>query len=357
MTIDLVFGILIFLIIFIILVIIRIYYLKYVTNCDAMGKLYTKFPSIRNISIMKDDNGSEFKLRDFYIKTAYNACSAGNFKNDYVNICALKNVIKQGVRCLDFEIYSINDEPVIATSTIDTYNTKETFNYVSFTDVIKTIKNYAFSETNAPNPKDPIIIHLRIKSNNKHIYDKMSKIIYNNIEDLTLGNKYSYEYQGHNLGSLHIKELMGKIIFIADKSNPLFLNTPLDEYINISSNSVFMRCNRYKDVKYVNDMNEYISFNKKNMSICLPDISNEPNNPSSALTTKYGCQMTAMSFQKKDSNLDYYNSFFDKNGHAFVLKPEYLRYKPLTIPIPKPPPKKLSYSPKYKSNKLFNYKI
>ena len=32
----------------------------------------------------------------------------GSYKNDYVNLCALKSCIKQGARCLDFEIYSVN---------------------------------------------------------------------------------------------------------------------------------------------------------------------------------------------------------------------------------------------------------
>jgi len=343
-------------IIIIIIVIIIVKYLKYYTNCKKMKKLYNTFPNIRNISPTTINNNN-LKLRDFYIKTAYNACSAGNYKNDYVNICALKNVINQGVRCLDFEIYSIDDEPVVSTSTMDKYNSKETYNSISFSNVIKTINNYAFTQSECPNPKDPIIVHLRIKSENKHIYDKMSKIIYNSIEDRILGNKYSYEFQGNNLGSLPIKELMGKIIFIADKSNPLFTSTPLDEYVNLSSSSVFMRNYRYNDVKYVNDINELIYFNKKNMTLCIPDISIKPKNPSSALTMKFGCQMTAMSFQKKDTNLEYYNSFFNKNGHAFVLKPPELRYKDTTISIPKPPPKKLSYKGIKASNKLFDYTI
>jgi hypothetical protein len=45
-------------------------------------------------------------LNDYYIKSAYNACSGGNYKNGFVNICNLKSVLKQGVRGLDFEIYS-----------------------------------------------------------------------------------------------------------------------------------------------------------------------------------------------------------------------------------------------------------
>ena len=55
-----------------------------------------------------------YNLRDYYIKTAYNCCTAGEYKNDFVNVCALKNCIRQGARCLDFEIYSVKGSPVVA---------------------------------------------------------------------------------------------------------------------------------------------------------------------------------------------------------------------------------------------------
>ena len=53
---------------------------------------------------------SKYNLRDYYIKTAYNCCCGGEFKNDYVSTDALKKCISQGARVLDFDIYSINDD-------------------------------------------------------------------------------------------------------------------------------------------------------------------------------------------------------------------------------------------------------
>ena len=40
------------------------------------------------------------------------------FKNTYVDTCALKEIIGQGVRALDFQIYSVDNLPVIAVSSI-----------------------------------------------------------------------------------------------------------------------------------------------------------------------------------------------------------------------------------------------
>ena len=83
-------------------------------NCDALTKLYDDFPLISSINASNPI--FQYKLRDYYIKTAYNCCSAGKYKNDFVNLCALKSCINQGARCLDFEIFSVNGQPVISVS-------------------------------------------------------------------------------------------------------------------------------------------------------------------------------------------------------------------------------------------------
>ena len=105
-------------------------------NCHRMDNLYSKFP-LGWSSLDTKDNCH--RLRDYYVKTAYNCCSAGNYKNDFVNLCALKNCITQGVRCLDFEIYSVDNEPVIAVSDINSYNTKGSYNSIPFSDALNII--------------------------------------------------------------------------------------------------------------------------------------------------------------------------------------------------------------------------
>ena len=55
-------------------------------------------------------------LLNYNIKTAYNCCAVNTFKNSWVSGCALKHCISAGARCLDFEIYSMNNNPVIGFS-------------------------------------------------------------------------------------------------------------------------------------------------------------------------------------------------------------------------------------------------
>jgi hypothetical protein len=348
-------------IIVLLIICIPIFYISYKTTIlkksqiTKMNNNYSISPSISSINI--NNTNYKYLLRDYYIKSAYNACSAGNFKNDYVNIDALKICIKQGFRMLDFEIYSINDNPVVSTSSIDNYRTKETYNYIEFSKIINIINNYAFSSGTCPNPNDPLIIHLRIKSNNKKIYSKMSEIIYKNLEKKILGPKYSYENNGKNLGKIKLSELTGKIIFSVDKTNSSFEDTPFNEYVNIASHTHLLRLYTYNDIYNINNIDELTNYNKEFMTICIPNLSINVNNYSSTLPMKYGCQFVAMSAQGNDNYIKQYNDKFNKAGSAFILKPKNLRYIPVTIPPPKLPSKKLSYESRNISSSYYNFKI
>jgi hypothetical protein len=293
-------------------------------HCKNMGSIYGDL----NGKIRSIDNSEQFNysFKDYYIKTAYNCCSAGNYKNDYVDLCVMKNLLKQGVRGLDFEIFSIDDQPVIATSTSDSYCIKETFNYINFVDAINVIRDYAFSTSTAPNSSDPIIIHLRIKSTNQEMYKNFAKLL-KNYDSILLSKDYDSEFYGKNLGDVEIHKLMGKVVIIVDRSNISFLETPdFYKFINMTSNSRFMRALHYYDINYPASRNELINYNKKNMTIGMPDKGANPENPSSVVMREMGCQLLAMRYSKIDANIEENNMFFNDNGYAFVLKPESLRY-------------------------------
>lgn len=324
-------------------------------NCLNISKTYPNFAKVS--SIYSKDTSFSYNLRDYYIKTAYNCCAGGKYKNDFVNLCALKNAIKQGARALDFEIYSVNNKPVVAVSSVDEYSIKQSYNSIPFEDVLKTISDYAFSSGTSPNPDDPLILHFRIKSNNIKIYNLMANAIYKNLENKILGKEYSYEYGGKNLGAVPIKKFVGKAIIVVDKSNPLFESTDLEEYINITSNSVFMRAYRFNNIVNTHNMNELINYNKKNMMITIPNLSSSNDNYSANLCMKYGCQFIGMSFQNLDTNMEFYNKIFENDHHAFVLKPETLRFIPVTIEKPAPPPKEYSFGPREVSSDFYNFKV
>jgi len=314
-------------------------------NCANIDEVYSKFPLISSIS-ENNDNFKNFKLRDYYIKTAYNCCSSGKYKNDFVNLCALRSCIRQGARCLDFEIYSVDSQPVIAASSNLDFNVKETYNTILFSRAMETVANYAFSGSNCPNPKDPLILHFRIMTSSTKIHDEIAKQLYDTLSEKLLGKNFSYENNGKNIGSYPLLRLKEKVIIMVDKANPIFVSTLLNEYVNITSNSAFVRELRFSEVKFTHDPDDLKHYNKQNMSIVLPDISPNNKNYSHRLASIYGCQMIGLSFQNFDDYMKDYTQHFDNAGYAFILKPENLRYVPVFIPKPPDQDKELSYAPK-----------
>ena len=325
-------------------------------NCRELDYQYPKMPLIKSIN---DNNGAyQYALRDYYIKTAYNACCAGGYKNDFVNVCALKNCIKQGARCLDMEVYSLDDMPVIATSSVSNFSIKETYNSIPFATAMGIISDYAFSGSTCPCPTDPLILHFRIMSNNEKMYNAMAKDLHEKLEQRLLGPQYSYENNYKNISEQPLLKFKEKIIIVVDKSNPLFENTALNEYVNLSSNSMFMRSVRFTyGIKFSQDTAELIEYNRKSMTICLPDLGTAPVNYSPALPMSYGCQMVALAFQNYDANMQYYEKYFNGKTSAFDLKPEHLRYIPVKITVPDKPSINVSYATRTVSKPYVTYNI
>jgi hypothetical protein len=319
-----------------------------------------------------------YNLRDYYILTAFNCCAGGDYKNDYVGLCNLIAVISQGVRCLDFEIFSLNNEPVVGTSSLPLTPTcyKESYNSIPFGDVMTTIDSYAYSNSTCPNPTDPIILHLRIKSENCTMMNNLAKIL-ENYDTLLLGSTFSYEYNSNNLGSVPIiifsgvndLSKKGKIIIIVDQmSNGIItaiMNSKLWEYVNMVSGSTFMQLLYNIELESESNLESIINSNLLNMTMVLPNSGGNPNNPNFLLSQLAGCQMCAMRWQLQDVNLQLcttscistsinpstntnptsINTCFSQAGFAFVLKPSNLRdSSDNTFNVSEPDPS-LSYYP------------
>jgi hypothetical protein len=311
-------------------------------KCDENDEMYSSInPSIRSIN-----NSANFKFmfRDYYIKTAANCCSTGNMKNSMVSTCTLRNVIKDGVRGLDFEIYSVDNKPVVGTSTIDKYTVKEVYNSVHFKDAMGVINNYAFSRGSCPNPEDPIIIHLRFMSKNREMYENMAEIL-KEYEHKLLGSRYQFENHYENFGETPLLKLKGKIVIVVCNENRFYRDVkPFYKYVNVASGAMFMRFLTNDKMRNVPSLAELIKYNKKNMTIVVPDRQDGAPNPGSVASRKMGIQLTALQYQKNDTSLQEMRQFFNRANTAFVLKPEELRYVQRYIPPPKKQDPKLSFA-------------
>ena len=315
---------------------------------NGLNKISTK---IKSIPYKEASN----PLRDYYVCSSYNSCCGGDFKNDFVDTGPLVQVINKGARLLDFEIYSVNNKPVVSASSQKSFNIKETYNSVPFSEVIDTIKMVAFSGATCPNPNDPLFINLRIKSNNIKIYEEMANILNENIGLKLLDKKYQYEAGGYGIVKEPLHNFLNKVIIICNDENGNFRKVDaFHRLVNMSSSSIFLRELRYYDVLYTPDFKELIYHNKKNMTLVVPDLSVKDENMNSNLLFKYGCQFNCMCFQNADNLLKYYLETFNEANHAFMLKPKQLRYVPVTINKPKEQDKAYSYAARTIDKPYFN---
>lgn len=298
----------------------------------------------------------DYRLRDFYVKTAYNCCASGSFSHDFVNECAIENCIQLGARCLDFEVYSFDGNPIISVSTDKNFGVKETYNYLEFDRIIGKIRDMAFTSgvNSAGNiSTDPLILHFRIKTEHKNILDSMADSLNKNLYDRLLSRRYSYKYNGKDLGNVEMKYLKGKVIIMVNKLEPLNIEeTKLYEYVNIISGGENMRLMRYKEVTLSGVLEEIRDFNKEKMTICIPDMNANPENMDwSQLSHKmvsgmkydvdlkkevpaiipygYGIQFIGMCFQSPSGRIDpflkTYIDEFNRKKSSFILKPKELR--------------------------------
>jgi len=297
-------------------------------------------------SINPQDNQSKFKLRDYYIKSAYNAFNPDKLKNSNVSMDAFLYVIARGCRFIDFEVFSVDNQPVIASSSVNSFNYKETFNHIPVSDAFEVLGSYVFSGSKCPNPGDPFIIHMRMMSRNITMYDNLAKIISQSktVARNLLGPKYGREYQSKDLGNENLLDFKGKIILMVDGTNPVYRSTKLFELINMSSNSLFLSKYTYFGVKNIGDPQTFKESNKKNMCLVIPDKTGRPLNEGHNGPYTWGCQIATMCFQEeaRDEKLKAYEDKFASVGYAFILKPEDLRYVPITIAPPAPPNPKSS---------------
>jgi len=339
------------------------------TNNTRMESLYGSskyFPKLSSIhsgnsQFVFDNETGTGHLRDYYIASSYNSCCGGDFQNDYVSLVPLKEVIFHGARVLDFELYSVNDDLVVAASGSKSPYLKGTYNSLPLGGnggVLSLIKSHAFSNGTCPNPRDPLFIHLRVKTNIDH-YNKLTKYVTETFGSQLLNASYGYEGRsdapggGKNITNEKLLDFAGtddteaKVIIICDQENKNYRGTSFEELINLSGDSVYLQEKRNREIQYTQFPKDLEEYNKVNLTLTMPDLTNLNDNISANLHFSYGCQMVCMNYQNMDQNMKSYFKKFNNAGSAFILKPEHLRFvNPPMLNAPPAQNPELSYAPK-----------
>ena len=312
--------------------------------------LYVKFQTMKS---MKLSEIKDYKLSDFYVASSYNSALSGFQLFDYVSKDIVKKVMQTGCRFLDFQIfsdkYSQDSDPVVS-SGYKVGEWKLTLNVETLEAVFKTIADNAFrvydGYEGTPNNQDPIFINLDLKTNNNYmVNNRIQKLLIKYFRPYLLDPGYNYQVK--EIGTVPLKDLMGKIVIFAGEG---FQGSTLEELVNYSwtfaklkrihhsvieteSNLKSMEKNtsnmsmdqQLKNTANLIEYDKLKKFNKTGLTMIYPHKEGDflTKNYDPLLAWSLGCQFVMMNFQKVDSNMDIYiNKFKNK---AFLLKPKELR--------------------------------
>lgn len=316
-------------------------------NCND-GEFY-----IKNINVNQQDISYNFKLKDYYIKTAYNACCTGRFKNDYIDLKALENCDKNGIRALDFEIYSLNDDPIIGASSNNDYYYKETYNHINLSDAMGKVNDIFINDENSNYHDYPLFLFFRINYGGNNLnsttfegdetYDTKLTTFYDTIHDVVKNafgddnykkfysiqnpmlrggadndqfNIFNYDNKAAMISSIDIQDTRNTIfLFITtnDNNHDILKRSKLNKLTDIIIDNTSMSTYRYNELEGSNAV-IMSNNNKQSLSICLPSLSSSNRNYNPTRPITLGIQFVAMNYQNRDDNLVKYNSLFELSG-------------------------------------------
>lgn len=198
-------------------------------------KMFERYQKITNYQYGNKEYGNK-KLCDVSILSSYNTCLNNNQMLTYVSENVLKQVIKSGVRFLEFNVFSskfgVGGEPVISNG-FKRGEWKLTINTVPFENAVAIIAENAFKvlseDGGAPNVNDPIFISLNLSTGyNVYCLDKIADIILDYFSERLLDPKYAYQFS-NELHKIKMRDLQNKVVIFASKG---FEGSKLEELVN-----------------------------------------------------------------------------------------------------------------------------
>ena len=279
-------------------------------HCNVLSKTEIQ-TSIKPLTRFKTD----VSLNQVYVKTAYNCCCVGEFKNDYVDTCALVNCAKQGVRALDFTVFSLNNQPVVSASSFNSPLYKEQYNSLAFSEVMQQVKRSFLLDTlNCPNTTDPLFLIFRIQSRHKKCYDNMATILQSSFGSGNLAGNMLYT-DINQMKKATLKQFIGKVVVMVD-------TTGLSGYdaSNLSKISVVNFGNIENRIIRAKDVYDENRRARTPLTILYPNLQNSSDNFDFTLGLPLGIQFIGLNFQTKDKYLDAYNAFFSNSAFKPFLK-------------------------------------
>ena len=311
-------------------------------------------PGITSVSIDRRD----LPLSQYMIKASYLSAYDGN----QMTLDQLKSVLKRGCRFVDFEIFTSPDGDAFLGYSVDpTFHLVRGFgktmdDRITIQQVFSVLAANSFGVL-PPNPQDPMIIQLRVKSNDPYVYTTIARAI----QKTLLPKLYMDGGKANPVGKdTYLSEIMGKFVVVLDRSTdmePSFVPSAcsdkkgdaihpgclnIQDFVNVYSGGSEWRKVDYSPPNNLNDttkgglMSPILDDTTQNKTILYanqapvelnlvqpaPNTALPAGNPDPvsiiSYVAKLGCQTMPMLFYVEDTGLLFYETLFRNFKSAFV---------------------------------------
>jgi len=276
-----------------------------------------------------------YPLKEHFIYSSWNSCVNSNGN---VSLSQLENVMMEGVRFLDFEIYDIQDSNEKINAQVgyseDSYSGNnqsiDSLDTILFSDICKKIVS---SQVSAPNGNDPLFIHLRIRTKNIEAIKDIYQCIENNIK--------TKQYNGLVDSDTILSELKNRIIVIIDKHyiqsiTDTRITDILDDFTNMYSSTSDLPSKKIyntltetekRELSLTTSKNELNFTNVESLMMVThdfvpdtdPEYQNIKEDDFKSLIMDHSVQIIPYKFHVHDENLTAYKNFFSNNGKRAMV--------------------------------------
>ena len=307
------------------------------------------YSSVVKPSPLACPTGDQTRLCDYYVASSAYSVIPGKTIYSYTTEEAIRKVIMAGARLVELHIYEEKGAPVVGLSDTIT-GQKYTYNTVPFESCCQVLANDAFNAGTTQAASDPFVVSLVFHTENTNIFNACADMMKNTMRRYMLDSSFSY--QRKIVPNEPVCDYAGKFIIV---SGPNTKGTQMDELVNLSWGSSHLRRLTYTEASMTHDYQELIDYNKKNITMVVPDgsVSLENSNPQVLFT--YGCQWVMMNYGSLDAGMESYTGQFAQS--STILKPEALRFVPTTYKKPKPQDPSRSFQPKKQTTPIYSVTI
>jgi hypothetical protein len=296
------------------------------SNCSkiASSKNITKFVSISNKNQTCLNNKGKIKdllLNQVFVKTAHDCCCSGDYKNDYVDLCALINCRDEGVRALDFQIYSLLKKPIIAAASVPGNKYKEIYNSLDFYTTMQEVKR-RFLTSECSNFSDPLFLIFRVNSALQATYDSMFSSLLEIFGSGSTTGNILYINRTTDIGLVKLSDLINQVVIcVYAYDAPTFYKSQLTTItsldLNTAKNKIRYETELLDKQLTILPTDVVGSILSTTTNIAFPNQQSSSANMDFVMTgLYYGITFIGMNFQKADSGRVSYDKFFSKGGNG-----------------------------------------